>query len=304
MPKDSPVVLTGCHNYDVRGLKRFGNGMKKDRWASHRFFLYFFDSSVESKYRTFILERAMVFTRVTWILVIVCTIAFSFLDKRFFGESAGLIMTFRAIIIVVAIIAQFFSLKEKYSYLMDWNGFFLVFILGMFCNILISLDTIDYFSIYFTALFLIFPAVFCTAGLGFRYSFFAFIFVMIGFDGMFGLIFPMRQDLFVTYNVFLGCLVLVYVYLTFLVERIFRRNFITSEELKLSLSEVHQLTGLLPICANCKKIRDDTGYWSQVEEYIGKHSEAEFSHSICPDCIRELYPDIANTVLNKTEEIQ
>lgn len=63
-------------------------------------------------------------------------------------------------------------------------------------------------------------------------------------------------------------------------------------ELQASLSEVKTLTGLLPICANCKRIRDDKGYWDQIESYIQKHSEAEFSHGICQDCIKELYPDL------------
>jgi len=52
------------------------------------------------------------------------------------------------------------------------------------------------------------------------------------------------------------------------------------------------LSGLLPICASCKKIRDDKGYWNQIEEYIRDHSEAEFSHGICPECAKELYPDL------------
>ena len=63
-------------------------------------------------------------------------------------------------------------------------------------------------------------------------------------------------------------------------------------ELKDALQKVKTLSGLLPICASCKKIRDDNGYWSQIEAYIQTHSEAEFSHSICPDCAKQLYPDI------------
>lgn len=55
-------------------------------------------------------------------------------------------------------------------------------------------------------------------------------------------------------------------------------------ELEEALSQVKQLQGLLPICSYCKKIRDDQNYWQQVEEYISKHSRAQFSHSICPDC--------------------
>ncbi len=61
---------------------------------------------------------------------------------------------------------------------------------------------------------------------------------------------------------------------------------------KLMETEVRTLSGLLPICASCKNIRDDKGYWNQIESYIHKHSEAEFSHSICPECAKKLYPDL------------
>ena len=62
-------------------------------------------------------------------------------------------------------------------------------------------------------------------------------------------------------------------------------------ELKQTIAKVQTLGGLLPICANCKKIRDDKGYWNRLEAYIQKHSEAEFTHGICPDCVAELYPE-------------
>jgi len=52
--------------------------------------------------------------------------------------------------------------------------------------------------------------------------------------------------------------------------------------------------GLLPICASCKRVRDDKGYWNQLEAYVRDHSEAEFSHGICPDCAEKLYPEFAN----------
>ncbi|GAX61661.1 sensor protein with HAMP domain [Candidatus Scalindua japonica] len=66
----------------------------------------------------------------------------------------------------------------------------------------------------------------------------------------------------------------------------------SNQRLKLILKEVKELSGLLPICASCKKIRDDKGYWNQIESYIKKHSKAEFSHSVCPECVKELYPEI------------
>jgi len=63
------------------------------------------------------------------------------------------------------------------------------------------------------------------------------------------------------------------------------------QKLQSSLEKIKTLRGLIPICANCKKIRDDKGYWQQVEEYIRKYSDARFSHSICPECMQKLYPD-------------
>ena len=66
----------------------------------------------------------------------------------------------------------------------------------------------------------------------------------------------------------------------------------TVEELKHAISEVRTLSGLLPICSSCKKIRDDRGYWTQIESYIRKHSGAEFSHGICPECAKKYYPDL------------
>ena len=63
-------------------------------------------------------------------------------------------------------------------------------------------------------------------------------------------------------------------------------------DLQDALDLVNLLSGYLPICASCKKIRDDKGYWQAVENYISSHSEAKFSHGICPECIKKLYPEI------------
>ena len=59
-----------------------------------------------------------------------------------------------------------------------------------------------------------------------------------------------------------------------------------------AVNEIQTLRGILPICSSCKKIRDDKGYWNQIEGYIQKHSEAQFSHGICPDCTEKLYPEL------------
>lgn len=63
-------------------------------------------------------------------------------------------------------------------------------------------------------------------------------------------------------------------------------------QLQEALANVRQLSGMLPICAACKKIRDDKGYWQQIESYIRTHSEAEFTHSLCPDCVEKTYAEL------------
>jgi len=71
-------------------------------------------------------------------------------------------------------------------------------------------------------------------------------------------------------------------------------------ELRDALASIKTLKGLLPICSSCKKIRDDKGYWSQIEAYVSNHSEAEFSHGICPECARRLYPQFYAKNTEKT----
>jgi ABC-type amino acid transport substrate-binding protein len=64
-----------------------------------------------------------------------------------------------------------------------------------------------------------------------------------------------------------------------------------NQELQKAFDTIKTLQGILPICASCKKIRDDKGYWNQLEDYISQHSEAEFSHGICPECAKKIYPE-------------
>ena len=68
------------------------------------------------------------------------------------------------------------------------------------------------------------------------------------------------------------------------------------QELRKTLDHIKTLRGIIPICSNCKKIRDDAGYWNQVEIYVRDHTEAEFSHGMCPDCIAQLYPEFAGDI--------
>lgn len=80
-----------------------------------------------------------------------------------------------------------------------------------------------------------------------------------------------------------------------------RKNDYLIEELQAALTQVKTLSGLLPICCVCKKIRDDKGYWQQVEAYISAHADVQFSHGLCPACIRTKYPQFAKAMLDKEE---
>ena len=71
-------------------------------------------------------------------------------------------------------------------------------------------------------------------------------------------------------------------------------------QLQDSLAKIKTLSGLLPICSSCKKVRDDKGYWTQIEAYISDHSEAEFSHGLCPECAKKLYPEYIDDIKKET----
>ena len=100
-----------------------------------------------------------------------------------------------------------------------------------------------------------------------------------------------RLEYMITSSVFV-CIALIIP--LWIIVRDFSRLEKTTQRLQGALDNIKTLEGLLPICANCKNIRDDDGYWQQVEVYIRQHSNAKFSHSICPECAHQLYPDLFN----------
>lgn len=84
--------------------------------------------------------------------------------------------------------------------------------------------------------------------------------------------------------------------------QVLSRQVVAQIELREALNHVKTLRGLFPICSGCKRIRDDEGYWNQIEIYVAKHSEAEFSHSICPTCVERLYPNEAAHMRKRLEQ--
>jgi hypothetical protein len=99
------------------------------------------------------------------------------------------------------------------------------------------------------------------------------------------------------FSIALGLLIASMVILFIEKKVIHKRKHMVKEREKLiadlqdAIAKVNTLSGLLPICSNCKQIRDNTGSWNQIESYISQHSEAQLTHSICPECVKKLYPD-------------
>lgn len=103
--------------------------------------------------------------------------------------------------------------------------------------------------------------------------------------------------------------IIVYILITFLSccieimrERYFKQLISEKEALQKAVGEIQLLKGMVPICASCKKIRDDKGFWMQIEAYMKAHSDIEFSHGICPECAAKLYPSIRNMRRYRVDE--
>jgi len=80
---------------------------------------------------------------------------------------------------------------------------------------------------------------------------------------------------------------------TWVLLKLLQRSHMQQESLAAALAEVRELKGLLPLCAGCKKVRDDAGYWQQVDVYIRNHTRAEVTHSLCPACVESHYPELS-----------
>ncbi len=259
---------------------------------SHKIFLLNFnDSNVEKIYRLFAVNRTLVFSRIAWGMVLFFSALFALLDKISFGEKAFQVLNVRLFIVSIASFMIYISFIKKYRSLLRYNSFVFINLVGLFSIYLTLISPPNVFSPYLIGIVMAFTGVFINTGIGFKHSFYAIIGVTSIF--MAALIFsPLSIRLILVYSFFISSLAIIFVYIAFLVEKIFRENFAYSIRLKESLQKVKLLSGFIPICSSCKKIRDDEGYWNQIERYISEHSDAEFTHSLCPNCSDEIIKDV------------
>ena len=266
--------------------------MSEDIYSIKKFSLQFHDEATESLYKDHILDRTLWFCRITWGFVFFLGSSFGLLDRYVFGANADIVLVVRFTLVAFSALILALTFSPRFKSFMDLSSSLFIISVGPFCTFLTAMGDPATFSPYFTGLVYAFTGILSTAGLGFKYSFYASLANLAFFEIVLGLLSPVNFLLFVVYNFFLISILLIFLYIGYFIEVISRKNFIFSAQLFDSLSKVKKLSGLLPICASCKKIRDDKGYWKQIETYIRDHSEADFSHSICPECAIALYPDV------------
>ena len=267
--------------------------MAEDRYALSRFHLRFREDSVESAYRDEAVRGTLWFCRAAWILIPVLGGSFGLLDRQVFGANATLVLTVRALLLLVALAVLAATFWPKARPWMVGSSALYILLVGCFSTFLVAMDDRTTMSPYFVSLFFAFAACFTTVGVGFRYSFYALCVTAAGFLLTTAVLAPVTAKLILLYSFFTPGIVVVFAYTAYLIERVSRERYVNHEQLRQSLEEVKTLSGLLPICASCKNVRDDMGYWSQIEYYISEHSEAVFTHGICPDCATELYPEFS-----------
>jgi len=263
--------------------------MKSNKYSFSRFLMQFHDREIEGLYRDYIISRTLIFCRISWGIVILLGSAFAFLDQPVFGNKSHIVLIVRSILLFISLIILLAAFKRKLWKFIEWHSFLFIMLIGFFCIFLISMSDNTTFSPYFTGLFFAFTGIFITVGLGYRFSFFALLIIFIAFEILFSMIIPAPPVIFLVYSFFLSGMILIFIFIGFLIEKMSRDTFVVSAKLVDSINDVKTLSGMLPICSSCKKIRNDEGYWQQVETYIENHSGAEFTHGLCPECTLELY---------------
>ncbi len=266
--------------------------MNAEKYRLHKFLLHFLDNQIEKKYRQTTVDSTINFVRVAWIMVILFGSIFSILDKPFFGPQAALVITSRIILLSLAGAMLAFSWWHPIRPYLVWSSTLFIILVGTFCTIQTALSPPGVFSPYIMGVVLSFCGIFCTVGIGFTYSIFALMGSMVIFELLIGVIVPTNAFIFLIYNFFFISFMLAFTFLAYYTEFVSRKRYVVSAQMLDSIEKSQTLQGLLPICSSCKQIRDDKGYWNQMEIYLSRHADVIFSHSICPACIKKIYPEI------------
>jgi len=267
-------------------------------------------SHLELDFLSAYFKKYLTHVRVCHLAAIFFLCAWAYIDMVFYTDSAILFLIIKFCIVIPVILLGFlFTFSNHYR---RWYQVILVgyvLLVGASFNAMIAI----------TSNTDIYPLVFgITFTYIFNYTFIRsrFVFAVIAGWTLLGLSVltllalknNLPKDVLVSIIYFLAMLNFLGMVICYAMERSSRNEYylsvrlkeerdnqiVINDQLKNSMEEIKILRGILPICANCKKIRNDTGYWQQVDAYLSEHSEIEFSHGICPDCVENLYPGFIN----------
>lgn len=264
--------------------------------------LVFRDPSVEARYVAAVLARTMTFCRLAWAMVLLLGVPFVFLDPINFPNDTTTVMSVRAALMLLALGVLGASYVPGLRRLFTWSSVLFVVALGGFCSFLVLMSPPETMSVYFAGLFFGFSGVFGVVGHGFGRNTAAIAATLTGFLIAVAGSESVSTDLLLTYAFFCVGTLAIFGVVIYLVERLARDSYASGMRLADSLADLRRLSGLLPICAGCKSIRDDQGYWAEIEHYISDHSEAIFSHGLCPTCAVEMYPEFADEPVEVAED--
>lgn len=264
--------------------------------------LTFSDSDTEKEYQKHTTAHTLMFSRIAWMNTVFLASVFGFLDKEAFQEKSHIALIARIIVVLISIALSTLTFSKSFHKISPYSSSIFILTIGLFGCTLLSLSPPTEFSPYFVGIFFAFTGIFITTGLGFKACKFAMAALLIAFEITIFNIIPLPPQLVIIYNFFFSAIFIVFLFMGYYIEKISRDNFRMNSELRETISRINQLNGLLPICASCKNIRDDKGYWNQIEGYIASHSHAEFSHCLCPSCAEKLYPELNLT--ENSEELE
>jgi len=198
--------------------------MAENKYKMNKFFLQFHNKEIESQYIDYTINRNLRFCRIAWSILILLAVLFFFLDKPMFEDNHKIVSISRLTIILISMGFLLATSNKKLKINIRFSSFLFIISVGIFCILLIFLSEKSGFSPYFTGLFFAFTGILTTPGLGYKYSTFALLSVLIIFEITFGILFPLPIIVFTFYNFFLIGLFITFIYIGFLIEHIFRKK--------------------------------------------------------------------------------
>ena len=264
------------------------------------------EDGIEKDYRSFLFVHSLKHYRMCSVLAIVFYSMFAFIDHLAVPDHFNLFMIIRfGVVTPMFLVGLGITFLPVYRRIVNYMSSLNVLVTSLGCIVMWFYAPERYQFVYFLGFVICLIFGYAFIRLPFLYATVSGWLAGIAFWAVITLQGGQSSSMLAVYAVFILGIEFLLMAVSYTTERENRNKFHlchllnaekqktaeNNEELEKLLEQVKQLSGLIPICASCKSIRDDDGYWKQLEHYIAEHTEAEFSHSICPECASKYLPD-------------